>query len=90
MRCMGWRNMVEVLTQGVGGKKFSKFEGEGYRGGREGSMSKRKTDLFEGGGVFRFAFQIEIFEIFVGAFVLICVLFSRLDGVGVGAVLFYY
>ena len=37
-------------------KKFSKFEGEGYEGGREGSMAKRKTDFFEGGGVFRFAF----------------------------------
>ena len=50
--------------ESVGGevKKFSKFEGEGYEGGREGSMAKRKTDLFEGGGVFRFAFWLGILK----------------------------
>lgn len=50
--------------ESVGGevKKFYKFEGEGYEGGREGSGAKRKTDLFEGGGVFRFAFWLVILK----------------------------
>ena len=50
--------------ESVGGevKKFYKFEGEGFKGGREGSMVKRKTDLFEGGGVFRFAFWLVILK----------------------------
>ena len=62
-------------------KKFYKFEGEGFKGGREGSMAKRKTDLFEGGGVFRFAFWVMILKIFFVGFVSVFGLCSRFTSV---------
>ena len=78
--------------ESVGGevKKFSKFEGEGYEGGREGSMAKRKTDLFEGGGVFRFAFWLGIlkFSLLVCCVGLLCC--NPFDGAGDGALLLPY